>query len=268
MPGWGARCAWALLGPLLPLACAVDFDRHFVGADADCACAPAAPDGWEGPIAIATENEVCEELARSELTWCGACACDGEASCGAGSLTFAEPGCATPSEVAAVGTGDCVEVGVSGGLESVSGAPGEVNLECAPSGGGRSQVSFCALGVTSACQDAEVCAPSGSTVCVHRVGEWPCEAPFVARSFFTEDATSACESCACELAEGACVGLTTLFAGEGCTGSQQSVAHDGATCVTLADTPGSARHQLGDATCRPEGGRPQTAELATLCCLP
>ncbi len=268
MPGWGARC-WLVMGPLLSLACAVDFDRHFVGADPDCVCAPQAPAGWEGPIALASVAETCEESARTDVDWCGPCACDDEgASCGAGELTFAEPGCAVAGEIAATGTGDCVELGVSGGLESVRGAPGQVNQGCSPSGGGRSQIHFCALLMTPDCSDAELCAPQGATVCVHRVGEWPCDAPFVEQSFFGTEPATACEPCACEPGAENCVGVTTLFLSDACTGDGQTVTHDGSTCTTLTETPSSARHELGGVTCQPTGGRPQGAEVGTLCCIP
>lgn len=280
----------ALVAAHLWAGCTIDFRRHFVeecgngvdddedGAidceDEDCgaaACVPAAPEGWDGPIVVIYDADACPDGSPPEAsgTLCLACACEGSVQCGSALVSFGD--CAgTFEETLGTGDGTCVDdLGVSGGASGARGEALPLTSSCVATGSGslRSGV-LCAAGAGAGCPDGTSCVAPSDGACVARDGDWPCPDGFPSKRSFAEGEVAACTPCDCQPSPPACGGVTTLFTGNGCTGTTTAVTHDALSCAVLPQTPQSATFAPGSPpTCAPAGGLPEgVASVRTLCC--
>lgn len=267
-----AAGAWLSLA-----ACAIDFDRHFMGDEEACGessedCVPAAPAGWQGPFLIAgAEGPGCSAplTARSEGTLCGACACAGEVACSAPEVLLHAGDCAQPLEATLpVAAQTCAVTNASGGLNAALGAAPTASADCTPSGGGASQVALCAPEDAGSCAGGGTCLPgSGGAACVLRDGAWPCPTEFPAPAGTFGGAGAACGACGCLAPEGSCEGSSELHFSRDCSDAAITLPHDGETCVLLDEAPRAIRYlPPATAACQPTGGEPEGSTLATLCC--
>lgn len=283
--------ALALLGSA-SAGCAVDFRRHFAEecgngvdddedgkldcADEDCGsatCAPPAPEGWLGPVLVVYDGDTCPEGTEPRATGnvCGGCGCEGSVTCGSASVSFGDAGCPAPLDQSLpVGDGACVELGVSGGSLGALGDIPVASAACTPSGtGGFRAAAICESAGGGGCATGTTCFPEAEGACVSRDGDWPCPEGFPARRTFAAGEIAGCTACACEPSPPACSGTTTLFADNGCIGTQATITHDGLACAVLSETPQSARFAAAPApACAPVGGLPEGATaVTTICCL-
>jgi hypothetical protein len=273
-----------------------------------CACHPAAPDGWRGPLALLETGgdapaPSCPGLVvafEGGLDPAAPAACT-PCTCGAPSVTctmtttmLGEPTCVANSSCGktTVAPGACARISYcspSGGA-TIAATPADGG-SCAPDGGvpvpiawGKQAVGCAAPAPDPSCGAGQACSPtlSGSRVCVAQAGDVPCPpGPYQSRIVYHASVKDdrACAACTCDPPKDVqCAGgAVTVYSDTSCTANPQSVSGAGCNPVTANAPAGGAKITTPPASdggsCAPKGGEPldggvAPAEPTTVCCLP
>ncbi len=212
------------------------------GGDVGCdVCLTAAPDGWDGPVAVRPGASTCEDETASttEATLFQDVSAQGDCVCACGDATgivcdaltlrgYADAACMNE-----LGTFPAVN-GVCAKHEDVdfgSYDPPTANTDlasCEPiESAGLAAPSWARTWVgcgplpTVDCGDAScLSAPEGAVMCIYREGDVPCPgAPFTDREQWHADYDDArvCAPCACGAVDAACNEVVTSYADDDCT---------------------------------------------------
>jgi hypothetical protein len=285
----------------------VDSGPVQVDAGGSCACVPAPPAGWTGPVATWEGAEVAPPCSGAYSAavldaFENLVAGDAQCTCDCGSLTgatcpssftatvFSDQGCATACDSVLVSAGACVDVhGVCANVHGIGASPQAQGGSCAPKSSAQVPKPVWGLlaracesavaPVQNGCSTDQVCAPAPAApmqprLCVFMAGDVACPAGgySVKRTVYAGLHDSrACTLCSCGAPTGASC-TATLQEGCGQTGPVNQLP---TTCGGLSD-PGSvmllATLVASGGSCSPVGGAPTGSAApsspTTVCCMP
>jgi hypothetical protein len=278
-----------------------------IEAGSGCACIPAPPAGWIGPVAMwegagpspgCTGDYSAQALDAFAALDAGPaeCTCDcGElagASCPSSftATIFSDNGCATACDSVVVSAGVCVDVhGQCANVHGIAAAPQATGGSCAPKssaavptaswGQSARACEAAVVPVQQGCNAGQICAPAPVApmeprLCAFKAGDVDCPGGgfTIRRTVYGGIADGrGCSSCACGTPSGvSCTGTVQ----EGC-GQSGAVNQLPATCGGLSD-PGSVtlvgNLVASGGSCAPSGGTPTgtaaPSSPTTVCCMP
>lgn len=286
----------------------IDAAPERVFPPAACACAPVAPDGWRGPMALVESTGAvapsCPGLLvgfegganPSGSAGCTPCTCGApSATCGMTAEMFGETTCVASSKCGATTAAPaaCARLtycAPSGGANVTAAI---VDGGCAPDGGALEPMTWERRAVACVaerfedhgCEPGQTCSPGvvGSRTCILRTGDEPCPpGAYQSRIVYHASAKDerACSPCTCDPPSGVqCTGgAVTLYANATCSAGAQVVAPNGCKSITASGPLGGMRISTppvaSGGSCAPKGGEPldggavTPSEPTTACCLP
>jgi hypothetical protein len=274
---------------------------------ATCACEPAAPADWTGPVALVDSTSgpascpsgtaaVFEGHADLNApAACSPCACDPPPDAGCAELglgVFNAAACGAPCSGQVVGS-TCGKVrycapSQSGILDAEAPAPD--GAACSPNGGAVSPLTWghavaaCALdqGDAGLCASGLRCGVSGMPACVVHAGDVPCPiGPYQTRSVYYTTArdTRTCSRCTCDPPTGVrCAGgVVTLYGDVACKGVLGTISlGEGCKAFTTSNANGAGMITTPatpvEAGCVAHGGDADGSAVpdqpTTACCAP
>jgi hypothetical protein len=269
-------------------------------------CAPAAPAGFEGPVALVRgapdveptcggafpEEVVAGGLGSldAEPPACAACTCGTpDIACAAALSWFADAACGTELDAIEVASGGCVELS-SGDVAAAIASSATPTGSCTATGGQpehepatfETSAKLCAAPLGAGCTGG-VCvtrpdAPFDAQLCVYRSGVGDCSAagPFTValEMHGSVDDQRECTPCTCGAITGAtCAGTTTIYRNNAsCNGTSVVLAHDDGCASAESIRSYETALAPSGGSCAADGGDAEGDAFATdpitLCCLP
>lgn len=274
-------------------------------ATGTCTCAPAPPQGWQGPVALGESQQgpgpACDVglvtayrggIAPASPPPCTPCACgapSARARCDV-TLTLWNTGACTAGTQCATHalTTNCTQITYCNGGSLTSAMrtiPNPVGSCGAPTGGAKPAAAFareataCSLPAVpaGACAADQACAPTpgaGTSTCIRQAGQVACPAgPYSVQKIFFGgmDDTRACSACSCNAT---CTGgSTAVYAETACADQLDTTGPNLCDSLPTNTLNGSAKVNTAPTFgCSATGGAVSGAltgkDPTTFCCLP